>query len=56
MDLICVHPRFDSIWPWAADHFHDLWRAQGPTRATTPVMWNELAASDQPVEVRIMPD
>ena len=27
--LILVHPKFDGIWPWAADHLHQLWRAQG---------------------------
>lgn len=28
--LIVVHPRFDANWPWAADHFHTLWKEQGP--------------------------
>src|ERR671921_330095 len=28
---IVVHPDFDRTWPWAADHFHTLWRAQGQT-------------------------
>ncbi len=28
-DLIIVHPRFDAIWPWAADHFQQLWCRQG---------------------------
>jgi phosphoglycerate dehydrogenase-like enzyme len=27
--LIVVHPNFDRIWPWSADHFHTLWKAQG---------------------------
>ena len=27
--LIAVHPHFDCVWPWAADHFHELWRRQG---------------------------
>lgn len=27
--LIVVHPAFDGTWPFAADHFHALWRAQG---------------------------
>lgn len=27
--LIVVHPDFDGIWPFAADHLHALWRAQG---------------------------
>ena len=27
--LIVVHPRFDGVWPFAADHFHTLWQAQG---------------------------
>ena len=26
---IVVHPDFDRIWPFAADHFHHLWQAQG---------------------------
>lgn len=26
---IVVHPSFDSSWPYAADHFHALWRQQG---------------------------
>lgn len=28
--LIVVNPRFDAIWPFAADHLHQLWAAQGP--------------------------
>ena len=24
-DLIAVHPDFDGVWPFAADHFHALW-------------------------------
>ena len=28
--VILVHPDFDATWPFAADHFHVLWRAQGP--------------------------
>ena len=27
--LIVVHPRFDGVWPFAADHFHTLWQEQG---------------------------
>ncbi len=27
--LIAVHADFDLVWPFAADHFHSLWRAQG---------------------------
>src|SRR5262245_37476192 len=26
---IVVHPDFDKTWPFAADHFHALWKAQG---------------------------
>lgn len=26
---IVVHPDFDRIWPFAADHFHALWQAEG---------------------------
>jgi phosphoglycerate dehydrogenase-like enzyme len=28
--LIVVHPDFDATWPFAADHLHELWQAQGP--------------------------
>lgn len=28
--VILVHPCFDRIWPFAADHAHRLWQAQGP--------------------------
>ena len=28
--LIVVHPEFEATWPFAADHLHALWRAQGP--------------------------
>ena len=24
-DLIVVHPDFDGVWPFAADHFRTLW-------------------------------
>lgn len=27
--VIIVHPDFDKTWPFAADHFHALWKAQG---------------------------
>ena len=27
--VIVVSPSFDSVWPFAADHFHALWRDQG---------------------------
>ena len=27
--LIVVHPNFDGVWPYAADHFRRLWKAQG---------------------------
>ncbi|MCF7688194.1 MAG: hypothetical protein K9M98_03290 [Cephaloticoccus sp.] len=27
---ILVHPRFDAVWPFAADHAHRLWAQQGP--------------------------
>ena len=27
--LIAVHPNFDAVWPFAADHFHELWKEQG---------------------------
>ena len=27
--VIVVHPDFDAVWPFAADHFHALWQAQG---------------------------
>ena len=28
--VIMVHPDFDRLWPFAADHFRTLWQAQGP--------------------------
>jgi phosphoglycerate dehydrogenase-like enzyme len=28
--VIVVHPDFERSWPFAADHFHALWKAQGP--------------------------
>jgi phosphoglycerate dehydrogenase-like enzyme len=28
--VIIVHPRFEIVWPYTADHFYKLWRAQGP--------------------------
>ncbi|MBI3957837.1 MAG: hydroxyacid dehydrogenase, partial [Chloroflexi bacterium] len=27
--LIVVHPRFDGVWPWAADALHARWQAEG---------------------------
>ena len=27
---IVVHPDFDHVWPWAADHFHAIWQSEGP--------------------------
>lgn len=27
--VITDHPDFDRVWPWAADHLHALWKAQG---------------------------
>lgn len=26
---ILVHPRFDGIWPWSADHARRLWERDG---------------------------
>ena len=26
---IVVHPRFDAVWPWAADHAYALWQKEG---------------------------
>lgn len=28
--LIVVHPNFEASWPYSADHFHKLWKEQGP--------------------------
>ena len=33
--LIVVHPRFDGVWPYAADHFHTLWPGAGRSRIYT---------------------
>jgi phosphoglycerate dehydrogenase-like enzyme len=30
--LIAVHPAFDAVWPFAADHLATLWLKQGPLR------------------------
>lgn len=30
--LIAVHPTFDAVWPFAADHLAALWQPQGPLR------------------------
>ena len=27
---ILVHPRFDAIWPFSADHARRLWAEEGP--------------------------
>lgn len=27
--LIIVHPNFDGVWPYTADHFHKLWKEEG---------------------------
>ncbi|MBT6147373.1 MAG: hydroxyacid dehydrogenase [Gemmatimonadetes bacterium] len=32
--LIVVHPDFDLVWPFAADHLDQLWRAQGEVTLT----------------------
>ena len=29
--LIVVHPKFDGVWPFAADALHARWQAAGPT-------------------------
>ena len=31
-DLIVVHPSFDGVWPFAADHFRTLWPQAGFVR------------------------
>jgi phosphoglycerate dehydrogenase-like enzyme len=31
LSLIAVHPRFDQVWPFAADHLHRLWSADSET-------------------------
>ncbi|UPV73905.1 hypothetical protein M0R89_15345 [Halorussus limi] len=31
---IVVHPEFDRVWPFAADHLHSLWAEQGPVEFT----------------------
>jgi len=28
--VITVHSDFDAFWPWSGDHFHTLWKVQGP--------------------------
>lgn len=31
---IIVHPEFDRVWPFAADHFHRLWNEQASVKFT----------------------
>ncbi len=38
--VIVVHPEFDAVWPFAADHFRTLWQTHGP------VEFHRLAAKD----------
>jgi phosphoglycerate dehydrogenase-like enzyme len=62
--LIVVHPDFDAKWPFAADHLHALWDAEGPVEfarladddrrsvgqvATQPERVTRLAALGVPV-------
>lgn len=47
---IVVHPDFDGVWPFAADHFHALWQAQGP------VEFIRLAPDDDRPLGAILPD
>lgn len=47
--LIVVHPDFDRTWPFAADHFHALWKRQGP------VDFVRLAHTDQRALGQIFP-
>ena len=48
--LLVVHPSFDGVWPFAADHFHALWQAQGA------VDFIRLPHSDQRTLDQIAPD
>ena len=48
--LIVVSPGFDAVWPFAADHFHALWRAQGP------VTFVRLADDERRPLGRVVPD
>ncbi|NKB68762.1 MAG: hydroxyacid dehydrogenase [Candidatus Latescibacteria bacterium] len=48
--LIVVHPSFDGVWPFSADHFHALWQAQGP------VDFIRLPHGDQRTLDQIAPD
>ena len=27
--VICVHERFDALWPFAADYWHERWQQNG---------------------------
>ena len=38
---VVVHPNFDLVWPFAADHFHHLWQNQGE------VLFLRLAHEDE---------
>lgn len=45
---IVVHPNFDGVWPWTADHMQRLWAAQGP------VEFIRLPAGEQPQAHKVL--
>lgn len=47
---IVAHPDFDGVWPFAADHFHRLWQAQGA------VEFVRLAAGDDRNVCQVLTD
>lgn len=52
---IVIHPRFEHSWPFAADHFHYLWRQQGDVtfiRLNDDSKQNLSAVLPDPVQVK----
>lgn len=47
---ILVHANFDAIWPFAADHAHSLWAAQGPVVFVRLISTDERAAGEVPAD------
>lgn len=48
--VIVVHPSFDGVWPYAANHFHALWREQGD------VQFVRLTHGDERLLGEVVPD
>jgi phosphoglycerate dehydrogenase-like enzyme len=44
--VIVVHPDFDLVWPWAADHFRALWEAEAHEAGSLPPRFVRLDHGD----------